>query len=477
MPSGSLDDIFKPENIAFVGASEKKGSIGRILMENLKGRSKGKIFPVNPNHDEILGVEAAASVKEISEPVDLGVIAIPASTVPKLVEECGEAEILGLIIISAGFSEMGPEGKELENKIDRIREEYDMRILGPNCLGIINPSEELNATFTDQMPEAGEIAFLSQSGALASATLDWAISAQFGFSSFVSVGNMLDIDFSDLIDYFGRDPGTGSILMYIEGIQNAQDFTSAARGFARTQPIMAVKSGRYEEGARAVASHTGSMAGSDEVYDAVFKRCGVTRVDTMDDLFSASETLAKQSTPEGANLAIVTNAGGPGAMATDVLIELGGELAPLSESTQEGLKEFLSGEASVRNPVDVTGGASPEEYRETTKICLQDENVDGVLCIYAPLGTALSPTEAAKAIVDLKEERDKPLLACWMGGEKVSKGRKILRQGGLSVQGAPEQSINAYMYLNRYARNLERLLETPEELPVDRSPQNTISRR
>ncbi len=469
MPSHGLDNIFKPENIAVVGASEEKDSIGRTIMENLMERPKGELYPVNPNRDEVLGLKSKSKVTEIPESVDLGVIATPAPTVPQVVEECGESGIGGLVIISAGFSETGKEGKKLEQEISEANKEYDMRIIGPNCLGIINPSQDLNASFTNQMPDSGEIAFLSQSGALASATLDWAISAQFGFSSFVSVGNMVDVDFSDLIDYFGRDPRTGSILMYIEAIKDAKEFVSAARGFARTQPIMAVKSGKHKKSAQAVASHTGSLAGADEVYDAVFKRCGVTRVDTIDDLFTCSETLAKQDLPEGSQIAIVTNAGGPGAMATDALIDLGGDLATLSDSTVSDLEEALPSTASLANPIDVTGGANANQYRKATEICLEDGNVDGVLCIYAPVGT-LSPTSAADAIEGLKENVKKPLLACWMGGEKVGEGRKILRQGGLSVQSAPEQSIKAYMYLNRYARNLERLLETPEELPVDRTP-------
>lgn len=257
MPIENLDKIFEPENVAVVGATEREGSVGLSLMRNLVDRPEGKVFPVNPNREEVLDVEAYPNVKEIPEPVDLSVIATPASTVPNIVEECGEAGIPGIIIISAGFSEAGAEGRKLEEKIKETQKEYEMRILGPNCLGVINPHSNLNATFAEQMPQKGGVTFLSQSGALASSTLDWAISAQFGFSSFVSVGNMIDIDFSDLIDYFGRDPNTQSILMYIEAIKNAERFMSAARSFARTKPIMAVKSGKYEKGAEAVASHTG----------------------------------------------------------------------------------------------------------------------------------------------------------------------------------------------------------------------------
>ncbi len=466
--SDGIEKIFAPENIAVLGATEKKGSVGLTLMRNLTDRGKGKIFPINPNREKVLDIETSPSVKEISESIDLGVIATPAKTVPGIVEECGAAGIPALIIISAGFSETGKEGTKLENRIDEIRREYGMRVLGPNCLGIINPHENLNASFADQMPEKGGVTFLSQSGALASSTLDWAISAKFGFSSFVSVGNMLDVDFGDLIDYFGRDPRTESILMYIEAIQNSKKFMSAARSFARTKPIMAVKSGKHKEGAKAVASHTGSLAGSDEVYDGAFRRAGITRVDTIEDLFACSETLAKQRPPKGPKLALVTNAGGPGAMTTDFIIDQGGEMAELSESTIEELKEALPAPSSLINPVDVTGGANDEEYKNAVKICAKDENVNGIICLYTPLGT-LTPEELAKALVETKDIK-KPILTCLMGGEKIQKGQKILREHGFSVQTAPEQSVKAYMYLNRYARNLERLLETPEELPVDESP-------
>lgn len=469
MPVEKLEKIFEPKNVAVIGATDKEGSVGLSLMNNLSDRSQGKVYPINPNRDNVLEIETHSNVKEIPEPVDLGVIATPAPTVPDIVKECGEAGIPGLIIISAGFSETGSKGKKLEEEIAKIREEYGMRILGPNCLGVINPHQDLNATFTEQMPEKGGVTFISQSGALASSTLDWAIFAQFGFSSFVSVGNMVDINFGDLIDYFGRDPRTESILMYIEAIKNAPRFMSASRSFARTKPIMAVKSGRHKAGAKAVASHTGSLAGSDEVYDGAFKRVGITRVNTVGDLFACSETLAKQETPEGPNLTIVTNAGGPGAMAADAIIDWGGELASLSASTVQKLKDELPSPASLSNPVDVTGEANPEELKKSVDICLKDKNTDGILCIYTPLGT-MGPSEAAEAIAGLKEKAKKPILGCWMGGEKIQKGRQILRRNGFSVQSAPEQTVRAYMYLNRYARNLERLLETPEELPVDRAP-------
>ncbi len=469
MTARNLDKIFEPENVAVIGATEREESVGLALMKNLSKKPEGKIFPVNPNRDSVLDIESYPSVKKISDPVDLGVVATPPKTVPGIVEECGEASIPALIIITAGFGETGGEGKKLAEQIERIRRDYGIRILGPNCLGIINPHEDLNASFTEQMPEPGKEVFLSQSGALASSILDWAISAQFGFRAYVSLGNMLDVDFSDLIDYFGKDPKAGSILMYIESINDSQKFMSAARRSARAKPLLAVKSGRSKEGAKAVASHTGSLSGSDEVYSAAFKRAGIVRVDTIDDLFTTSELLAKENLPEGPNLAIVTNAGGPGAMASDSIVEQGGKLADLSDSTRGTLSEVLPERASLANPVDITGDASKEMYRKSAQACLKDKNVDGLLCIYAPVWT-LSSVDAAEAIADLKGSAQKPILASWMGGETVQKGRDVLRDAGIPVQSAPEQSVKNYMYLNRYARKLEGLLEMPEELQIGPSP-------
>jgi acetyltransferase len=469
MQERKLDKMFNPETIALIGASEKEGSVGLTLMKNLIDRKDSKLFPVNPNREKVLDIEAYPSVLKIEDPIDLGIIATPASTVPSIVEECGEKGVPALIIISAGFREVGPEGEKLEEELEKVREKYGIRILGPNCLGIIRPSVNLNASITDQMPKSGSIAFISQSGAIASATLDWGIEAQFGFSNFVSVGNMMDVDFGDLIDYFGTDARTKSILLYIEAVKDARKFMSAARGFARTKPIMAMKSGRYQESVKAVVSHTGSMAGEDKVYDAALKRAGITRVNSIEDLFAASETLAKYSLPHGSDLAIITNAGGAGIMATDALIEHGGSLAKLSDSTLKKLEKNLPPRASLLNPIDVTGDANAKEYKMPIELCLTDKKVDGILCIYAPQGQ-LSPEEAAKAVITIREGLQKPVLTCWMGGMKASEGREILRKYGFSVQNSPEQSVKSFMYLNRYARNLERLLETPEELAVDRLP-------
>lgn len=469
MPAENLDKIFDPKNVALIGASEQEDSMGFRLMKNLSINPDRPLYPVNPESGSILGIETFPTVEEIPVSVDLGVICTPPSTIPSTVEECGQMDIPALVIISRGAQKEDPEGKKLGRILEEKKVKYGMRILGPNSLGVIRPSVNLNASVTNLTPDPGSITFISQSGAIAYATLDWGIAAQFGFSNFVSVGNMIDVDFGDLIDYFGSDVETHSILLYIESVKNAQKFMSAARGFARTKPIMAVRSGKFRETLQTVPPQISPITGEDEVYDAAFKRAGVTRVNSIDDLFTCSETLAKQNLPEGPNLAIVTNANGPGVMAADALIDQNGVLASLSQESIKTLKDELPEGADCSNPINVTVEANVEEYQTSLEICLQDPQVDGVLCVYAPQGR-FSPKETARAIGGFLKNTQKPVLACWMGGEQVEEGREILRAHGFSVQPTPEQSVKSFIYLNRHARNLERLLETPEELPVDRTP-------
>ncbi len=468
MPAENLDKMFRPRSIAMVGASEGEGSIGRTIMENLTGGFPGTVIPINPNRDSVLGIECLPSVKDLSESVDLAIVATPAPTVPEVVEECGEAGIPALIIISAGFRETGPKGVELERRIAETRRSYGMRILGPNCLGIITPSLPMNASFADQMPEHGTIALISQSGALASSILDWSILTHVGFSSFVSLGNMLDVNFGDLIDFFGQDPETRSILMYIESIKDARNFMSAARGFARTKPIVAVKSGKFARSAQAAASHTGSLTGENRVYDAAFQRVGITRVNEIQELFDISKILETQTPPRGPRLAIITNAGGPGIMATDALLERSGELAELSEETLEKLAEVLPPHASTMNPIDIIGDADVNRYRNAVRICTRDDAVDGILVIYTPQGLA-TPTELAEAIAEIPKG-SKPILVSFIGGQKVEAGLKILHQQDVPAYNSPEQAVRSHMYMYQYARSLKLLYQTPEELPVDAMP-------
>jgi len=469
MPAKKLDNIFKPESLAVIGASEKEGSVGATLMQNIVEGFEGDIYPVNIDRDEVMDIEAFSSVSEIEGEVDLAVIATPSKTVPGIIDECGKVGIDSAIVISAGFSETGKEGKKLEKELEKSRKKHDMRVLGPNCLGTIRPGADLNLTFLRKDAAAGKVAFLSQSGAMGSAILDWSTRAKVGFSAFVSVGNMMDIDFGDLIDYFGQDPKTDSIIMYMETVKDAEKFMSAARGFARTKPILVVKAGKYSKSAEAVASHTGSLAGEDQIYDAAFKRVGVTRVSDVDDLFSSSETLSKQNLPDGPKMAIVTNAGGPGIMTTDAILDSGGELADLSTKTEEELTDFLPDQASVKNPVDVLGDADTARYEGSIEACIEDDDVDGVIVIYAPQGKA-SAKDAAKAVANVSNETDKPIVTSFMGAGEVEEGREILRKQNVPTRPTPEQAISAFMYMHRYARNLELLYETPEELPVNNQP-------
>ncbi len=472
MVSVNLDNIFNPKSIALIGASDEKGSVGYILMKNLTQMDyKGLVYPVNIRKQEILGKKAYAAVSQLPQTVDLAIIATPAATVPDLVEECGNAGIKGIIIISAGFKEVGASGKILEERILEIKKKYNMRILGPNCLGIIHPDIGLNATFISRKQEIGNITFLSQSGALGSAILDLAAHENIKFSNFVSVGSMIDVDFGDMIDYFGTDPKTRSIIMYIEGITDARKFMSAARHFSRTKPIIVVKSGRSAESAKAAASHTGAITGEDMVYDAAFKRAGIVRVKDIADLFNCAEAIGKHPLPKGPNIGIITNAGGPGVMASDAVILLGGKLARLSDKTIEKLNGVLPPHWSKSNPIDILGDAKANRYEAAAEACFNDENVDGLLIIYTPQGSS-DPVEIAEKILDLYKNKNfsKPYFASFMGYEEVEKANHILTDNGVPTYSTPEQAVATYMYMYQYKRNLELLYETPVELPVDSTP-------
>ena len=466
---GDLKLMFDPKTITLIGASEKEGSVGRAILENLLLFKGGKIFPVNPQKTQVLGVTCYSSISSIPDHVDLAVIATPAAIVPGLIDECGKAKVDGVIIISAGFKEIGEEGKRLEKEIKAIQNRYGMRIIGPNCLGVIRPRINLNSTFTKVNLEPGNIAFISQSGALGSAILDWAITAHIGFSAFASLGSMLDVDFGDLIDFLGGDEQTRSIIIYMEGIGNARKFMSAARGFARSKPIVIVKSGRFSESAKAAHSHTGAMAGDDEVYNAAFKRVGVVRVDEIADLFDAAEILDSEHLPLGPRLAMITNAGGPGVMATDCLIKLGGELATLLDETFDALSSFLPKHWSKANPVDVLGDANVERYVNAAGICLKDPGVDGMLVIYVPQAM-IRPEELARAVVEVIKRTWKPVLGAWIGGVSVQKGREVLLQNNIPTYETPEEAIKTYLHMYKYKRNLELLYETPSELPIGDAP-------
>ncbi len=397
-------------------------------------------------------------------------IAVPAQAVPATLRECGEAGVGGAVIVSAGFSETGEAGMRLEEEVCAIARRHGMRLLGPNCLGYIRPAQHLNVTFAQVLPPAGHIAFISQSGALGIAILDWAKAHEVGFSAFVSVGSMVDIDFGDLIDFFGADPQTTSIILYVESITAARRFMSAARHFVRTKPIVAVKSGRTTRGALAAASHTGAIAGDDAIYSAVFRRAGVVRVDEIEDLFDASEALSLPSLPRGPRLGIVTNAGGPGVMACDRLLSLQGELADLSPATDEKLRTLLPEFSSRGNPVDVLGDADAARYAAAAMALMEDPGCDGVLAILAPQAMS-DPAATARALVEVGRAHPfKPLLTSFMGASAVAAGLKILNGAHVPSFDTPEHAVRAYMYMCEYARNLTSLYETPTDILPDFDP-------
>ncbi|MFC2162356.1 bifunctional acetate--CoA ligase family protein/GNAT family N-acetyltransferase [Candidatus Altiarchaeota archaeon] len=470
MPTKGLREIFSPETVAVIGASNKEGSVGYSLMANLIGQGfTGTVYPVNNKHDSIQGVHAYKNIGDIPRKVELAVIATPASTVASIMQECGEAGVRSCVIISAGFKEAGPEGIEREKQVKATAERYGIRIIGPNCLGIINPRLRLNASFAIGMPQEGHIAFISQSGALCSSIIDWANERDIGFSYFVSIGSMLDVDYGDLIDYFGRDPKTTSIVIYMESIKNAGKFLSAASGFARIKPIVIVKSGRFEEGRKAVISHTGAIAGSDDVYSAAFKRAGIVRVMEVDELFDIAEKLARGPLPGGPRIALVTNAGGPGVLATDKIIEQKGKLAELPESCISDLDSGLPSAWSHSNPIDVLGDAGPDRYAHALGHCLECREVDSISIIFTPQANS-DPTGTAREVAKLCDKCKKPVTACWMGGQTVEEARQVLRDANIPSYNTPEKAVMPLVSGYNYKRNLELLHETPDELDIGIKP-------
>ncbi|MCD6361179.1 MAG: bifunctional acetate--CoA ligase family protein/GNAT family N-acetyltransferase [Armatimonadetes bacterium] len=466
--------FFEPKSVALVGATDRKGTVGQVVMDNLLlAKERRKVYPINPNRELIFDMKCYPALTSLPETPDLVIIATAAKIVPEVVEECGKIGVKAVIIISAGFKEAGEEGKAREASILALASKYGIKIIGPNCMGVIKPSASLNATFATRMPKPGRIAFLSQSGALGSAVLDWAVSRDIGFSAFVSLGSMLDVDFGGLIDYFGEDPETKSIIIYLESLgnslHNTKTFMSAARGFARTKPIIVIKPGKFQESIKAAGSHTGAMVGEDLYYQAVFDRAGAVRVEEIEDLFNCASILNTAQLPRERNLAIITNAGGPAVLATDALISQGGELARLSDDTMAALNEFLPPYWSKSNPIDILGDADPQRFIKTIKATLKDPGINGAVIIYTPQGTA-KPADIARAIIKYAKTSSKPILTSIMGSEEVSEARRLLYENNVPTYEFPEDAIKTYLYMYQYFRNLEELYETPEDLPLDASP-------
>ena len=456
-----LDAIFAPRAVAVIGATEKAGSVGRSILWNLiQSPFGGTVYPVNPKRPNVLGIRSYPKIAAVPEPVDLAVVVTPAPTVPQVIAECVEAGVKGAIIISAGFKEIGPEGAELERKVLTQARRGRMRLIGPNCLGVMCPQKGLNATFAAEMAQPGSVGFLSQSGALCTAILDWSLRVHVGFSAFVSIGSMLDVGWGDLIDYLGDDPQTKCIVIYMESIGDARSFLSASREVALTKPIIVIKAGRTEAAAKAAASHTGSLSGSDDALDAAFRRVGVLRVDSISQVFDMAEVLAKQPRPRGPRLAIVTNAGGPGVLATDSLIEHQGKLAELSATTLDTLNRFLPAAWSHSNPIDILGDADAKRYARTIEVTSQDPSIDGLLAILTPQAMT-DPTATARAVSQYASVAGKPVLASWMGGEIVKPGEQILDQAGIATFAYPDTAAQTFTAMWRSFYNLQALYETP----------------
>jgi acetyltransferase len=449
--------MLAPRMIAVIGASESRGSIGRALMENLQS-FKGDVFPVNPNRETVLGQRTVSTIHDVPKAIDLAVIATPAAIVPAIVGECAAAGVKGAVIISAGFKECGAAGVELEKQI--LARGGSMRIIGPNCVGLMLPHIHLNATFAKPLALPGNIGFISQSGALCTAILDWSLSNQLGFSAFISIGSMLDVEWGDLIYALGDDPHTRSILLYMESIGNARSFMSAAREVALTKPIIVIKVGRTAAAAKAAASHTGALTGSDEVCDAAFRRAGVLRVNTIGELFNIAELLGKQPRACGPRLAIVTNGGGPGALATDTLIANGGEIAALSSESLAALNGVLPPHWSHGNPVDVIGDADAERYVQAVEIVSRDPGNDGVLVVLTPQAVT-APSDIATRLTSFAKLEGKPILASFMGGESVAEATAILDRAGIPAFAYPDSAARAFCYLWQYTHALHALYETP----------------
>ncbi len=457
-----LDAIFAPRSVAVIGATEKEDSVGRTLLWNLISNPfGGTVFPVNPKRNNVMGIRAYPSIGDVPEQVDLAVIVTPAPTVPGIIEECVQVGVKGSIIISAGFKEIGEEGRKLEEQILAKARKAKMRIVGPNCLGVMSPLTGINATFAKGMALPGSVGFISQSGALCTAVLDWSLEERVGFSAFVSIGSMLDVDWGDLIYYLGEDQRTKSIVIYMETIGDARRFLSAAREVALSKPIIVIKAGRTEAAAKAAASHTGSMAGSDDVLEAAFKRVGVLRVNNITELFSMAEVLGKQPRANGPNLTIVTNAGGPGVLATDALILGGGKLTHISDEAMQELDAFLPSAWSRGNPIDVLGDAGPDRYAQTLELAARDKNSDGLLVVLTPQDMT-DPTQTAEKLTAAAAKlKTKPVLASWMGGPTVAAGVAILNRNSIPTFQQPDTAARIFNYMWKYSSGLHAIYETP----------------
>ncbi|MDY6854506.1 MAG: bifunctional acetate--CoA ligase family protein/GNAT family N-acetyltransferase [Thermodesulfobacteriota bacterium] len=477
----NMDKIFKPSSVAVIGASDKEGSVGYSLITNIiEGGYKGKVFAINPNLKSIKDIVCYPSVLEIDEPVDLAVIAVPITKVPYIARECVQVGVRSAVILSAGGKETGPEGKKLEDQIKIEAGRGDLRIIGPNCFGIASAESSLKASFARFIPLTGNLAFVSQSGGICASILDLSVKEGIGFRYFASVGSVLDVDFGDLINYLGNDKNVTSLILYIENLTNIRKFMSAARAVSRVKPIAVLKAGKSVAGAQAASSHTGAMTGEDAVYNTAFKRAGIVRVDTVQELFDCAELMAKQPVPSGEGVGIITNGGGPGVMATDALAAYDIEPVVLAHETIQKLDDILPPFWSKGNPIDILGDASPEVWQRTIDVCISAREINALVIIFIPQALS-NPLTIAQSIVKLLQNRRHPLVfAVWMGGESVDQCMRILNRAGIPTYETPERAITALLYMYSYKRNLEMLHEIPPKLEhsleLDRSSAKAIIR-
>ena len=462
MKDHQLDHLFNPRCVAVIGASDKKGSVGTKVFSNiLNGHYLGKLYPVNPKHKEVQGRICFSSVTDITDEVDLAIITTPRDTILEIIKACALKKIRAVVIISAGFSEQGSQGKLLEKAILECSRQHDIRIIGPNCLGIMRPHLNLNATFDNSNVEAGPVALISQSGAICAAILDWAVTRRIGFSSVISLGNAMDLDFGELLSFLANDPKTESILLYIEGIHDAAKFMQGLHAASCTKPVIVIKGGRHSQGSRAAHSHTGALVDSDAVFDVALHRCGAVRVKTIKQLFAATEVLSSGYQAQGNRLAIITNGGGAGVMAADEVAELNVELAKLSDNSLSKLNDVLPSSWSHQNPIDIIGDATPERYQAAWNICLKDENIDAILVMLVPISMT-NPYRVAKQLIADSKTNSKPILACWMGDKQVKSSWQLFAKSYVSCFETPEEAVEAFSYISDYHDNKELLLQTPK---------------
>jgi len=469
----ALEPIFNPRGVAVFGASDRPGALGTTVLANLiVAGYEGTIIPVNPNHNCVQGLACHAELGHPTEPVDLAVIATPAATVPGILRQCGAAGVRGAVILSAGFGDNGSEASRLKREIVEIAEDQDIRLVGPNCLGLMRPAIGLNATFSHNQALPSHLALVSQSGAMVTAVLDWATDRGIGFSAIASTGDAVDIDFGEVLDYLAMDGRTSGILLYIEGIRDARQFLTGLRAAARLKPVIVLKSARHDTGAKAAATHTGAMIGGDDVFDAALARAGVVRVERISQWFSATQTLASRLTLHGQNLLLLTNGGGPGVMAADRAADLDIPLAEPGKATLDALDQVLPSHWSRANPVDILGDATPSRYAEALKACLADDNIDMLLVMLTPQAMT-DPTGCAREVieqVDAQRSHHKPVVACWMGEGLVAEARALFDEAGIPSFTSPEAAVEALSYLLTHRRNQKLLLQTPAPLTDDSPP-------